>query len=41
LFTEAVWAVKVLANDLETEPKFRGTRRLEHVKVKLYDGAHD
>jgi len=33
--------VEVLANDLETEPKFRSMRRLEHVKVKFYDGAHD
>lgn len=33
--------MKVLANDLETQPKFRSMRGLEHVKVKLYDGAHD
>jgi hypothetical protein len=41
LFTEAAWAVKVLANDLETGVKFRSVGRLEHVKVKFYDGAHD
>lgn len=33
--------MKVLANDLEIEPKFRSMGRLEHVKVKFYDGAHD
>jgi len=33
--------VKVLANDLEIEPKFRSMGRLEHVKVKFYFGAHD
>ena len=41
MFTEAIWAVKVLVSDLETEPKFRSMGRLEHVKVKFYDGAHD
>jgi hypothetical protein len=41
LFTEAIWVVKVLANDLETEPKFRSMRRIEYVKVTFYDGAHD
>jgi hypothetical protein len=41
LFTEAIWAVKVLANDLETDPKFRSMGRLEHLKVKFYDRAHD
>jgi len=35
LFTEAIWAVKVLANDLETEPKFRSMRRLENVKINF------
>lgn len=40
MFTEAIWIVKVLVNDLETEPKFRSMRRLEHVEVKFYDWAH-
>lgn len=38
---ETIWAVKVLANDLETEPKFRSMGRLEYVKFKFYEGSHD